>query len=517
MSLQEIRILFVEDSPQDVEIEERELRKGGLSFTSLRVETGESLCRALNEFKPSLILSDYTLPHMDGLKALKIARAFCPEVPFLFVSGTIGEERAVAGLKEGATDYVHKGRLGGLPHAVERALKEAQDRAAHRRLEEELRQAQKMEAVGRLAGGIAHDFNNLLTAITGYSLLVRDRLPSGDPSRADLEEVVRAGERAAALTRQLLAFGRKQVLRPRVIDLNAVVSEMEKMLRRVIGANVDIATALDPALGRVYADPGQIEQVIVNLAVNARDAMPQGGRLTIETRNVELDRASRPPQECVSPGPYVMLSVRDTGSGMSEKVKAHLFEPFFTTKEIGKGTGLGLSTVYGIVKQSGGSITVHSEPGRGAAFNVYLPRIDQPVESPLPAVPSARDSRGTETILVVDDEEPVRRLVRAVLTRMGYAVLEAPDGQAASALARGRPEPIHLLLTDFMLPGMSGGDLAAILTGARPGLKVLYMSGYAEEAVLRQAALDAGTPFLPKPFALEDLARKVRDVLDAPA
>jgi two-component system cell cycle sensor histidine kinase/response regulator CckA len=515
MSTEEVRILFIEDSPQDVEIEERELRKGGLAFTSLRVDKGETLHRALNDFKPALIISDYTLPHMDGLRALKIARAFCPDVPFIFVSGTMGEERAVQSLKEGATDYVIKGRLSSLHHAVERALKDVRDKIEHRKLEEQLRQAQKMEAIGRLAAGVAHDFNNLLTVITGYAQVVRDRLPLEDSSREDLEEVVRASERAGSLTRQLLAFGRKQVLRPRVLDLNSIVRDLEKMLRRVIGKNVAIEMTLDPALGRVHADQGQMEQVILNLAVNARDAMPEGGTLTIETRNMEVKGRPGPAQETLAPGPYVTLVVGDTGCGMSEEVKAHLFEPFFTTKEVGKGTGLGLSTVYGIVRQSAGSITVHSEPGRGTTFKIHLPRSDQPVESPSPMLSSAPKTEGSETILVVEDQEPVRKLIRSILKRKGYTVLEAQGGKEAVAVFQSRGEAVHLLLTDLMLTGMSGRDLAMLLTGARPTLKVLYMSGYAEEAALHQGLLGQGTSFLPKPFTPEDLVCRVRHILDS--
>jgi len=372
----DLRIVFVEDSPQDAELEERELRKGGLQFDSMRVWTREDCVRALKQFKPDLIISDYSLPEMDGLAALKIASEICPNVPFIFVSGTIGEERAIESLKRGATDYVAKNQLKGLMTKVHRALKEAEEREEKRWLEEQLRQAQKMESIGKLAGGIAHDFNNLLTAIIGYSELVLNQTRNDDPLRQHIEEIKKAGERAASLTRQLLAYSRKQVLQPRVLDLNAVIAELDKMLRRLIGADIELVTRLAPELGRVKIDPSQIGQIVINLAVNARDAMPQGGKLTIETTNAQLDEAYARKNVAVTPGQYVMLSVSDTGCGMDAQTQSRMFEPFFTTKEIGKGTGLGLSMVYGIVKQSGGDIWVYSEIGRGTVFKIYLPRAE---------------------------------------------------------------------------------------------------------------------------------------------
>src|SRR5437867_2520272 len=377
----DLRIVFVEDSPQDAELEERELRKGGLQFDSMRVWTREDCVRALKQFKPDLIISDYSLPEMDGLTALKIASEICPNVPFIFVSGTIGEERAIESLKRGATDYVAKNQLKGLMTKVHRALKEAEEREEKRWLEEQLREAQKMESIGTLAGGIAHEFNNLLTPIIGYSELVLNQTRNDDPLRQHIEEIKKAGERAASLTRQLLAYSRKQVLQPRVLDLNAVIAELDKMLRRLIGGNIELVTRLAPELGRVRIDPGQIEQIVINLAVNARDSMPKGGKLTIETTNAELDEAYPRKRVAVTPGQYVMLSVGDTGCGMDAQTQSHLFEPFFTTKELGKGTGLGLSMVYGIVKQSGGDIWVYSEIGRGTVFKIYLPRAKRHLES----------------------------------------------------------------------------------------------------------------------------------------
>jgi len=390
------------------------------------------------------------------------------------------------------------------------------DMTERRRLEEQLLQSQKMEAVGRLAGGIAHDFNNLLTAVSGYSeLLLRD-LPEGDPRRESAEEIRQAGSRAAGLTHQLLAFSRRQVLEPRVLDLNAVISGMERMLRRVIGEDVDLMTALDPELWRAKADPGQIEQAILNLVVNARDAMPRGGRLTLETANVELDDKFAGHYASLQPGPHVMLAVSDTGVGMDAELQARLFEPFFTTKEQGKGTGLGLSTTYGIVKQSGGSIWVYSEAGHGTTFKVYLPRCEEPLEDRAAPPPPREAEPGTETILLVEDEPEVRRLVEKLLRLKGYRVLSAGGPTDAIAISKRPEEPIDLLLTDVIMPGMNGRELARVLAGGRPQLKVLYMSGYTDAAMSQQGILPAGTAFLSKPFTPETLARKIRDVLDGP-
>jgi len=388
------------------------------------------------------------------------------------------------------------------------------DATERRSLEQQVIQAQKMEAVGRLAGGVAHDFNNILTAIGGYTDLLLDDLPLDDPRRQDVDEIHRAADRAAALTQQLLAFSRRQVLQPKVIDLNALVSNVESLLGRLIGEDVQLATALADDAGRVRADPGQLEQVIVNLAVNARDAMPGGGRLTIETRNVDLDAAYAAEHRTVVPGPYVVIAVSDTGTGMSADTQSHMFEPFFTTKEVGKGTGLGLATVYGIVKQSGGSIWVYSELGHGTTIKVYLPRVDEPPE-PLAAPPLANPERlrGTETILLVEDEPAVRAVARQILARQGYTVLEAPDGPAALAMVAGGGR-VDLILTDVVMPGMSGRALADQLATRWPGVRVLYMSGYTDDAIVRHGMLEPGLAYLQKPFRPDTLVRKVREVLN---
>jgi len=392
----------------------------------------------------------------------------------------------------------------------------AEDVSERRALEEQLRQSQKMEAVGRLAGGIAHDFNNLLTVMKGYSELMLDELDTNDPLRTEVDEIKKAADRAAALTRQLLAFSRQQVLAPKILDLNAVVGNMDKLLRRLLGEDIDLFTVLEPGLARVKADPGQIEQVIMNLAVNARDAMPNGGKLTIETANIDLDENYIRDHASVKPGVYVMVAVTDTGTGMTDKVKSRIFEPFFTTKEIGKGTGLGLSTVYGIIKQSGGYIWVYSEVGIGSTFKVYLPAVDAPAELP-PGITQQPARRGSETVLLVEDEDGVRALMRQVLHKHGYNVLESRHGGEALLMCERHCGKIDLLLTDVVLEQMSGRELAERLIKVRPEMKVLYVSGYADDAIVHHGVLNAGVAFLQKPFTTEALARKIRYVLDGSA
>ncbi len=391
------------------------------------------------------------------------------------------------------------------------------DMTEHRQLEGQFRQAQKMEAVGQLAGGVAHDFNNLLGVITGYSELLKKRLEAEHAGHKALEQIRKAADRAAGLTRQLLAFSRKQVLEPKVLDLNEVLGGVDKMLRRLIGEDIQIQTRFAEDLWQVKADPGQIEQVIMNLAVNARDAMPMGGQLTLETANVTLDAAYARTHTYVRPGLYVLLAVSDTGHGMDAETQSHIFEPFFTTKEPGKGTGLGLATVFGIVKQSGGHLNVYSEPGRGSTFKVYLPRIDEVATKEEPATPSPPVPTGTETILLVEDAEALRVMIREVLESGGYAVLEASQPEEALATAKAHPSPVHLMLTDVVLPRMSGPDLALSLAGVRPETRVLYMSGYTADAIGNHGVLEPGTHFIQKPFTAGDLLRKLRSVLDAPS
>jgi PAS domain S-box-containing protein len=384
-------------------------------------------------------------------------------------------------------------------------------------LEQQLRQSQKLEAVGQLAGGVAHDFNNVLTAILGFCELLMEELDPGGRQHADVVQIQKAGERAASLTRQLLAFSRKQILQPAVLDPNALIRNLEPMLQRLIVETIDVSASLKRDIGRVRMDPTQLEQILINLAVNAGDAMPNGGKLTIETTEATLDRHYQQSHVPVVPGDYVAVIVSDTGDGMDEATKRHIFEPFFTTKGVGKGTGLGLSTVYGIVKQSGGYVWVYSELGLGTTFKIYLPRIAGPLEGSSEAAPTSHEpSVGVETVLLVEDDEAVRRLTREVLQRSGYRVLEAGNPREAFQVASDCGEPIDLLLTDVVMPESEGLPLFDRLSKTRNGLRVLYMSGYADEAVVRHGVLAAGFPFLQKPFTPQVLARKVRAVLDAP-
>jgi PAS domain S-box-containing protein len=383
-----------------------------------------------------------------------------------------------------------------------------------KRLEEQFRLAQKMEAVGQLAGGVAHDFNNLLTVINGLSELAFYQMHPEDPSRKLIAEILQAGERAAVLTRQLLAFGRKQVLQPQVLDVNVLLGELMKMLMRLLGENIGLRLEADANLGLVKVDPGQFEQAVMNLVVNARDAMPAGGRLTIETRNAELDEDYNRQHPDAMPGQYVLVAVSDTGHGMDAVTRARIFEPFFTTKEPGRGTGLGLAMVYGFVKQSGGHIEAQSELGRGTTFKVYLPRTDETVSYGRSSQDFVMAPGGTETLLLVEDQDAVRTFARHVLLERGYTVLEARDGEEAFRVAQQCPGPIHLLVTDVVMPRMNGRQLAELLARDRPKLRVLFMSGYADEAITRCGLPEAGAAFLQKPFNTIRLARMVREVLD---
>jgi PAS domain S-box-containing protein len=382
-------------------------------------------------------------------------------------------------------------------------------------LEEQLLQAQKMEAVGRLAGGVAHDFNNLLTIINGYSEMLQADPGLGRAARDLIAEIGRAGERAASLTRQLLAFSRKQILAPQVLNLNDLLAEMEKMLRRLIGEDIELITAPASGLGRVKVDPVQFQQVLLNLIVNARDAMPQGGKLILETSNVDRNGKGDAGPAKGAPGRYVMVAVRDSGIGMDEPTLSHLFEPFFTTKAQGKGTGLGLAMVYGTVRQSGGHVEVESAPGQGTTFRVFLPRVTEEIDKPAEAGDSARLPGGSETVLLAEDEDGVRTLAATILRASGYRVLEARDGTEAVLVNQKHSGPLDLLLTDVLMPGLNGRQVADLLSPARPGLKVLFMSGHAEDAVFRHGVLGSGRSLLQKPFTRTALARKVREVLDA--
>jgi len=628
-----LRVLTLEDRPADAELMARELERAGLAPDWKRVDTEAEFLAALGAGW-EIILADYALPQYDALAALAVLEARGLDIPFILVSGVIGEERAVAAMKAGAADYVMKDQLARLAPSVKRELREAEGRRKRReaeaelraserryrqlfessrdailtleppswrfssgnptalamfglataelaslgawdlsperqpdgstsrekiwemiataqrsgthffewtyrrlsgeefpatvllsaassdgelflqatvrdvseqnRLEDQLRHAQRMESVGRLAGGIAHDFNNLLTIINGSTQLALERVSAGDTLRPELEEALRAGEKAAGLTRQLLAFSRKQVLQPRVLGLAGVVAAIEPMLRRLIGEDVEVVVTPPCGGDTVEADPGQIEQVLVNLVVNARDAMPHGGRLTLGVREVALDA---PPRV----GRWVVLSVGDTGAGMDEPTRERIFEPFFTTKPVGEGTGLGLSTVLGIVEQSGGFVEVESDVGRGSTFHVHLPWSPEPAAAP-PAPLGVAAARGSETVLVVDDADGLRRLAKRMLVAAGYTVLTAGDGLEALTVLES--SEVDLVVTDVVMPVMGGVKLAEEIARTRPGTRVIFMSGYTDDVVLRHGVSHASAQLVNKPFTAAELTRAVRAALD---
>jgi signal transduction histidine kinase len=505
-----LRVLIIEDSEDDALLLLRELRRGGYDPDHRRIETADEMQEALKQ-KWDLIVSDYSLPHFDPLSALTMLEEQGLDIPCILVSGSVDETTILNAMKAGASDYLMKDNLMRLPAAVDRELREADSRRETRRLQDQVRHAQKMEAIGRLAGGVAHDFNNLLTVITGYSELLLGAGALNDFTRSALDEIKKASERGGALTRQLLIFSRKQKLLPKSVNLNDLVANMEKMLVRLIGEDISLVSVLRPDLGLVRADVGLFEQVLMNLVVNARDAMPQGGKVTIETSNINLNT----PQVDLSPGPHVLLAVSDSGIGMDAETQSHIFEPFFTTKEAGKGTGLGLATVYGIVKQCSGAITVYSEPGRGTTFRIYLPRVDQAIEEVSEQPRTVGSLNGSENVLVVEDDPEVRQLICEILRAKGYQVLESTRGDEAIRIAQSFRDPLPLVVADVILPEMSGPDVVRQVREAKPGIRAIFISGYTDEAVLRHGMVEPGTAFLSKPFVPEDLARKVREVLIA--
>ena len=519
-----LRLVIVEDSEDDARLVVRELGRGGYHVHAQRVETRHDLSRTLADGEWDLVISDHDLPEFSAPEALSLVQSDPRHLPFIIVSGSMGEDHAVAAMKAGASDYLVKGHLSRLVPAVRRELADAEQRRqraqaeeALHRAESQLRQAQKMEAIGRLAGGIAHDFNNLLTAILGYSELLLEEMPRDAPDRADVDEIKKAGDRAAALTRQLLAFSRQQVLEPRVADFNEIVTNVGKLLRRVIGEDIELAIELDAAIGHVKVDAGQMEQVLMNLAVNARDAMPRGGQLRIRTCPHVLPEPCHVRGVAIEAGRYLLVTVKDTGTGMGPEVARQVFEPFFTTKVAGQGTGLGLSTVYGIVKQSGGYILLDSEPGRGTAFEIYLPNVDEPLDTIRADTGPPRRADGSETVLLVDDDTGIRELMRRTLKDGGYQVLTAPDGLEALAVARAHAGSIHILITDVVMPRMGGIELAAQITAIRGDMTVLYISGYTDRREWMGAASQVRCAYLQKPFTPSVLMRKVRELLDAPA
>jgi signal transduction histidine kinase len=516
-----LRALIADDSENDVLLLLRVLRKAGYEPVYERVWTAPAMKAALQRQAWDIVISDYEMPNFGGFEALQLLKESGHDLPFILVSAVISEETAVAAMKAGAHDYIMKRNLARLAPAIERELREAQTRVARkaaetalRQSEEQLRQVQKIEAVGRLAAGVAHDFNNILTAIMGHSELLLRQLDAGDPRRKNAEQIEKVAHLAAGLTRQLLIFSRKQVIEPRVLDLNAVILDIKKMLRRLIGENIEFCTLLDPAAGHIKADPGQIEQVIMNLAVNARDAMPKGGKLTVTTANTTRDKNHLKNFPDMGAGDYVMLAIADTGTGMSEEVKAHLFEPFFTTKPSGKGTGLGLATCFGIVKQNTGHINVHSELGSGTTFKIYFPQVQSAIEPLRVRNQPTGVAGGNETVLLVEDEPVVRELAVATLREKGYTVVEAVNGEEGLRLARQHDGKIDLVLTDVVMPVMGGKEMADALRTSHPDTKVLFTSGYTEDALGHHGVLRPGILFLPKPYLTATLARKVREVLD---
>jgi PAS domain S-box-containing protein len=633
-----LHILHLEDDPNDAALVQSTLEAGGITCATTCVQNRDDFVAALERGNIDLILSDCTLPDFDGMSALKIAHAKWPAIPLIFVSGTLGEEKAIDSLKSGATDYVLKERLARLVPAVRRAMLEVEmrnerqqaekmirserdfseislnslpgifylfdqsgnflrwnrnfehvsgytneeiarmkpldffrgderdnvakkieevfakgaanieanfmakdgtctpyyftgrkilmegkpcligagmDVSERKKLEAQFIEVQKMEVIGQLASGVAHDFNNILAVIMGYSDLIMSELGPDSTLRKYTEEIRHASERAAGLTQQLLVFSRKQTVQLVVLDLNDTVKGLDKMLRRLIDEHIEMTIVPGKKIGRVKADTGYVGQVLMNLVVNARDAMPDGGKLTIATSNVTLDEDFARAHTGAIPGDYVMLNVSDTGTGMTDEVKAHVFEAFFTTKAKGKGTGLGLATCQTIVQQSGGHIFVDSEVGRGTAFKIYFPRVEQPLDVTAKSIQTGPLPRGTETLLVVEDDPSVRHLARGVLETQGYEVLSASNGQDALRVARDhKSSPIRLVITDVIMPLMGGKVMAEWLKTTYPGLKILFTSGYTDDAIVQHGMLEPGVAFLSKPYTPGILAHKVRAMLD---
>jgi signal transduction histidine kinase len=513
--LQSLKVLVVEDNPEDATLVLHELNRSGFESTPQRVDTEAAFLAGLDSGL-DLILCDYSMPEFSGPRALELLKKRGLEIPLIIVSGTIGEEIAVEAMKLGAADYLFKDRLARLGPSVRQALEQVRLCKERRKLEEELIEAQKMEVIGQLAGGVAHDFNNLLAVIMGYSDLMMGKLEADSPLQKDAQTIRHAAERAAGLTRQLLVFSRKQTVQPVVLDINEVVGDMEKMLGRLIDENVELTFALGPQVGRLKADSGYVGQVLMNLVVNARDAMPNGGKITVETGNATLDQDCAREHPGAAPGDYVMLSVSDTGTGMTDEVKAHLFEAFFTTKPKGKGTGLGLATCQTIVQQCGGHIAFSSQAGKGAAFRVYFPQVQEAIKHSDTSFKKKPLPRGTETLLVVEDEPAVRHLACDVLRAQGYEVLSATNGQDGLHVARQhKGAAISMAITDVIMPRMGGKVMAEWLKSSFPGIKILYTSGYTDDAITHHGVLEAGVDFLPKPYTPASLTHKVRAVLDA--
>jgi two-component system cell cycle sensor histidine kinase/response regulator CckA len=509
-----LHVLIVEDSELDSAVLLRTLRQSGYDLVHKRVDTAEDLHEALRERHWDCIISDFSMPGFSGISALKIVREKDSNVPFIFVSGTIGEDVAVEAMRGGAQDYVLKGNLARLLPAVHRELMDAETPRQHRKSEQKLRQLEKFEAIGKLAGGIAHDFNNVIGAIMGWAELGEDEVADGSRAHKFFVQIREQSERAGRLTQQLLAYARRQVLTPRNTSLNDIVGEAMALLQRVIGEQIEVKTVLASDLHTTKADPAQVEQVLLNLCLNARDAMPTGGQLLIETRNTDLDEAYCLGNGSVSPGRYVQLSVSDSGVGMNAATMERIFEPFFTTKDKGKGTGLGLATTLGIVKQHLGHIDVYSEVGKGSTFRVYLPATEDSADTRV-EIQEAPVRGGTETILLAEDHEGLRQMSHEVLTGLGYSVVLARDGREAVEKFEANPQKFSLLVLDVVMPRLGGPDALERIRGINPTIPVIFTSGYSEESQMLSALVSRGiAQLLQKPYPPKDLARKIRDILD---
>jgi signal transduction histidine kinase len=511
---QSLKVLIIEDLESEALSLARQLEH---EYDPLweRVDTAEGLSQALKKTAWDVVLCNQNLLRFDFMAALTILKDGGLDLPFIIVSGSVVEEGAAVAMKAGAHDYILKNNLSRLLPVIQRELREAREHFQRKRLEDQLRQAQKMEAIGRLAGGVAHDFNNLLTVIQGYAEMMEKKLPAGDVTRGPLGEIQSAAKRAATLTRQLLIFSRKQEINLRPVCWNDLILNMERMLKRLVMENVELVTHLSPNLWSMEADPGQLEQVIANLVVNASDAMPLGGKLIIETANVFLTDEYAAERPDLRPGEYVICTVSDTGVGMTPEIKARLFEPFFTTKPPEKGTGLGLAISFGIVKQIGGHIAVYTEPGKGSAFKIYLPRVEKAAEIEVQQEPAGALPRGTENVFIVEDDQAIRTLASGVLRAQGYQVWEASNGFEALHWIEGKnPPSIDLLLTDLVMPQMSGVKLMKKLKASYPHIKVLFTSGYTEDVIF-QHGIPPGTPFIQKPFSPRALTLKVRETLES--
>jgi two-component system, cell cycle sensor histidine kinase and response regulator CckA len=509
-----IRVLIVEDSEDDAMLIVRELKAGGYDVNYRCVDSPRALGAACDSQEWDLIVSDYSMPNFSGTDALNFVRSKHLAVPFIFVSGTIGEETAVAAVTKGAQDYLMKGNLKRLVPAVQRALREREQSRERERLQKHVQQLQKFEAIGRLSGGIAHDFNNMLGAILGWAELGYEEAGPGTKLQERFQKIREQSSRAAKLTSQLLAFGRLQILQPHKINLNLFIREEMSFLERVIGENINVRIVEAPDLNVIHVDPIQLQQVFMNLCLNARDAMPAGGRLNVETRNVEIAESVYPdPAHHPAPGKYVLLTVSDTGVGMDDATADRIFEPFFTTKEPGKGTGLGLATVYGIVKQHHGFIYVDSKRGRGSSFRVYF-LAESGVHEPREVTGNGLALEGSETILLAEDDDGLRESVQEMLQRLGYRVIPASDGVKAVELFRENAGQIDLVVMDVVMPSRGGLQTYPELAAIKPGIHVIFTSGYANEAESLTTLLQKGAMFLQKPYNLSTLSLKIRRALD---